>query len=178
ASPKDAEFFEARVRPVLAENCFSCHGTAKQKAGLRLDSLPALVKGSENGPVVVPGDPESSALVQAIRYSGELKMPPKGKLPPQAVEALTTWVKMGAPWPKEKSSEPGADAWRQHWAFQAVQKAKPPSVNNIPWCRSAVDHFVLARLEAKGLQPSGRADKRILIRRATFDLLGLPPTPA
>jgi mono/diheme cytochrome c family protein len=176
-SPKDAEFFEARVRPVLAENCFSCHGAAKQKAGLRLDSRPALLRGSENGPVVVPGDPESSALVQAIRYAGELKMPPKGKLQPQAVDALTAWVKMGVPWPKEKSSETGAETWQQHWAFQPAKKPEPPSVKNTPWCRSAVDRFVLARLEIKGLQPSGRADKRTLIRRATFDLLGLPPTP-
>src|SRR5438552_3788902 len=99
-TPSAAEFFETRVRPVLAENCFSCHGAQRQKAGLRLDSATSLHKGGEDGPVVVSGDPERSLLIQAIRYDGNVRMPPKGKLPAQAIEALTAWVKLGAPWPE------------------------------------------------------------------------------
>src|SRR5260370_34507021 len=91
--PREAEFFESRIRPVLTENCFGCHGQAKQQAGLRLDSLQELLQAGDNGPVVLPGEPENSRLILALRYSGELKMPPKGKLSPQAVEALTTWVR-------------------------------------------------------------------------------------
>src|SRR5437870_7803912 len=114
-TPQEAEFFESRVRPVLTENCFSCHGLAKQKSGLRLDSLQALLKGGDNGSVVLPGDPDNSRLVQAIRYGGELKMPPKGRLPPPAVDALTAWVRMGAPWPQTKgtsASDASAAGWK------------------------------------------------------------------
>jgi mono/diheme cytochrome c family protein len=103
-SPQAAEFFESRVRPVLAEHCFTCHGPKRQQAGLRLESRAALVKGSDSGPVLTAGDPEKSLLVQAIRYPGEIKMPPKGKLPPEAVEALTAWVKMGVPWPESAAA--------------------------------------------------------------------------
>ncbi len=99
-SPQAAEFFEQHVRPVLAEKCFSCHGPKRQKAGLRLDSPAALFKGSDSGPVVVKGEPDRSPLIRAVRYDGDTKMPPTEKLPPQAVEALTRWVKMGAPWPQ------------------------------------------------------------------------------
>src|SRR5207245_196619 len=174
---QEAEFFESRVRPVLAENCFSCHGPAKQKSGLRLDSLEALLKGGDIGPVVLPGDPDNSRLIQAIRYGGELKMPPKGKLPPQAVDALTTWVRMGAPWPQMKSTSAsiaGAAGWKKHWAFQPVKRPDLPRTNDETWPQSALDRFILARLEKSGLKPSAPADRRTLLRRATFDLLGLP----
>src|SRR5262249_16434862 len=100
AEPQALEFFEKRVRPILVENCFSCHGDTKQKAGLRLASRAALVKGSETGPVVVPGNPAASTLIRAVRQEGELKMPPKGKLPAEAIDALTTWIKLGVPWPE------------------------------------------------------------------------------
>src|SRR5438552_5704454 len=119
-----AEFFETRVRPLLAENCFSCHGATRPKAGLRLDSAAALRKGSDAGPVLVSGDPDNSPLIQAIRYDGSVRMPPKGKLPAQAIETLTTWVKMGAPWPETTAANvvparpAAAAAWRKHWAFQ------------------------------------------------------------
>src|SRR5579871_6226228 len=103
AAPPD-EFFEARVRPVLAEHCWSCHGPAKQRAGLRLDSRTALLRGGDNGPAVVPGDPDGSLLVKAVRRVGDVKMPPKTALPPPAVEALTVWVKMGAPWPQGRAA--------------------------------------------------------------------------
>jgi mono/diheme cytochrome c family protein len=179
-TPREAEFFESKVRPVLAERCFGCHGPEKQKGGLRLDSPSALLKGGDGGPVVVPGDPENSPLVEAIRYDGPTRMPPKGKLPPQAVADLEAWVKMGAPWPDAGS--PGAgdatpEARARHWAFQPVRDPEPPVVQSRDWPRTTIDRFVLARLERAGLAPSPMADRRTLIRRATFDLIGLPPTP-
>ncbi|HEU4754984.1 MAG TPA: c-type cytochrome domain-containing protein, partial [Armatimonadota bacterium] len=109
-SPDAAEFFETHVRPVLAESCYSCHGPKMQQAGLRVDSLAALLKGTDTGhPALVKGDPEKSPLVQVVRYSGNVKMPPQGKLPQKSIDALTTWVKMGAPWPnsgKEAAAAP------------------------------------------------------------------------
>jgi hypothetical protein len=182
--PQAIEFFEKQVRPVLAERCFSCHGARKHKGGLRLDSGSALAKGSDNGPVIMPGDPEQSPLVRAIRYDGELKMPPTGKLPGTAISSLSTWVKMGAPWPEVPAAakEPAADtgvarARQSHWAFRPIRKPSIPEVHDAAWVRAPVDRFVLAGLEEHGLTPAGQADRRTLIRRATFDLTGLPPSP-
>src|SRR5262245_40964443 len=182
--PRAAEFFERQVRPVLAEHCFPCHSDQKQKAGLRLDSKAAVFKGSEAGPVVVPGEPDKSALIRAIRYQGEIKMPPKGKLPDEAVNALTIWVKRGVFWPPSRnvapvpaSSEPIAAAARSHWAFQPVQKPPIPVIPAQTQPQTAVDAFVREQLLAKGMKPSKPADRRTLIRRATSDLTGLPPTP-
>jgi hypothetical protein len=177
---QEAEFFEGRVRPVLVETCFACHGPQKQKSGLRLDSLSSLLKGGENGPVVRLGDPEQSSLIQAIRYDGELKMPPKGKLEPRAIDALTSWVKMGVPWPQVSPTGGSTlyrEAWKRHWAFQPIQSPVLPLVRDHHWPLSPIDRFILAKLEQKRLTPSPVADRRTLIRRATFDLLGLPPTP-
>jgi mono/diheme cytochrome c family protein len=187
ASPQAAEFFEARVRPVLAENCYSCHGPAQQMAGLRLDSRASVLKGSMNGPVLVPGDPEKSALIRAIRYNGAVKMPPPGKLPNPVIETLTAWVKIGAPWPSTPISSAAGSATpasgfvitaaqKRHWAFQPVRKPPLPAVKNKAWLTSPIDGFVLAKLEQKGLRPARPADKLTLLRRATFDLTGLPPT--
>jgi mono/diheme cytochrome c family protein len=135
----EVEFFERRVRPILAENCFSCHGPKKQMAGLRLDSAEALRKGSENGEVVKPGDPEHSRLVLAIRQTGELKMPPKKSLPPEAIETLTQWVKQGASWPQAKAVDADAsDAWKRHWAFQPIRNPAPPPVKNTAWPRTSI----------------------------------------
>jgi hypothetical protein len=177
ATSQEAEYFERRVRPVLAENCFRCHGPKKQMGGLRLDSRAAILKGGDNGPAVQPGDPEQSLLVRAVRRSGDLKMPPKTPLKSDAVEALATWVKGGAPWPAAAVADTSADAWKRHWAFQPVRDLALPAVKNAAWGKTTVDPFVLARLEEAGLTPSAPADKRTLIRRVTFDLLGLPPTP-
>jgi hypothetical protein len=176
------EFFERRVRPVLAEHCFACHGPKKQKSGLRVDSRQALLEGGSLGPVVVPGDPDNSRLIQAVRHLGDLKMPSKGKkLPPEAIEALTTWVKMGVPWPAEKvAGQPKLTddlAWKHHWAFQPVKKPDLPPVKDASWPATAVDRFILASLEKKGLKASPPADRRTLLRRLTFDLIGLPPNP-
>jgi mono/diheme cytochrome c family protein len=179
-TPEQAAFFEGRVRPVLAEHCFSCHGPKKQRSGLRLDSAEGLRKGGDGGPVVLPGDPDNSPLIRAVRQQGDRKMPPKGKLPRQAVEELAAWVKMGAPWPPEKAVAAGPkvnQARKNHWAFQPVRKPARPSVRDRAWPATPLDHFVLARLEEKGLTPSPPADRRTLVRRVTFDLTGLPPTP-
>src|SRR5262249_11171113 len=175
-TPQQAEFFEKQIRPVLSENCHSCHGSQKQKAGLRLDSREVLLKGADDGPVVRPGDPENSRLIHAIGYAGDIKMPPKGKLKPQAIEALTAWVKMGVPWPQAHGSRP-VDLARKHWAFQPVQNPPLPMIQDRTWPATSIDYFILATLEAKGLTPSSTADRRTLIRRVTFDLIGLPPTP-
>jgi mono/diheme cytochrome c family protein len=177
---QEEKFFETQIRPLLVDNCLGCHGPKKQKSGLRLDSLAALLQGSDNGPVIIRGDPDNSPLVQAIRYDGTTRMPPKGKLKPQAIEALATWVKMGTPWPQAKLSSTGdtaAEAWKRHWAFQPVKDPVLPPTKDRHWPVTSVDRFILAKLEAKGLTPSLAADRRTLIRRATFDLLGLPPTP-
>lgn len=174
-----AEFFEARIRPVLVENCFKCHGAQKQKAGLRLDSRSALMKGGESGPGIVPGKPQESLLIQAVRHEGELKMPPSKKLPAEAVEALSAWVKLGAPWPESKASNKDpVDGWKRHWAFQPIRKPTPPAVKNRDWPITSIDRFILARLEERNLTPSAPAERIALIRRATFDLIGLPPTPS
>jgi mono/diheme cytochrome c family protein len=180
-APQAVEFFETKVRPVLAENCFSCHGPDKQKAGLRLDSRESLLKGAGGEPVVALGDPESSILIKAVRHEGDKKMPPKGKLPAAAIEALTAWIKMGAPWPEAVAANTAgsvAEVRDRHWAFQPVGKPALPAAADRGWVRTPIDAFVLAKLQAAGLHPSPPADRRTLIRRATLDLTGLPPDPA
>ena len=156
------EFFESKVRPVLAEHCYSCHGEKKQSSGLRLDTKAGLMKGTDEAPVVVPGEPEKSALVKAVKHAGEIKMPPKSKLPDAAVEALTAWVKLGVPYPEDANAAAG-DASQTHWAFQPSKDTNPPAT------KSPVDHpidrFIQARLEEKGWALSPAADKRTLIRR-------------
>jgi uncharacterized protein DUF1553/uncharacterized protein DUF1549/cytochrome c len=169
------EFFEKRIRPILAENCFSCHGPKKQKAGLRLDNPDSYFKGGESGAVVVKGQPERSLLIQAVRQTGDLKMPPKGKLSDQAIGDLITWIKSGSPWPRQ-SAVANSVPHEKHWAFQPVRLPSPPRVNDVTWPISAIDQFILAEMEKKGLRPSAPADRRTLIRRITYDLIGLPPT--
>jgi cytochrome c553 len=179
------EFFEKQVRPLLAENCFSCHGPEKQRAGLRLDSRDGLLTGGESGPAVVPGRPDDSRLVRAVQHRGDLRMPPKSKLTDAQIDALSAWIKMGAPWPENASAVRPAPAGgftitdkdRAFWSFRPVRHPALPAVKDGAWPRSPIDRFVLARLEASGLRPAAPADKRTLIRRASFDLTGLPPTP-
>jgi hypothetical protein len=188
ATPEQVRFFEARVRPVLAENCHKCHGPDKQKSNLRLDSRAAAIKGGDTGPAVVPGRPEESLLVTAIRHEDDvLKMPPSKKLAPEQVADLTRWVKMGASWPAgdapggpssaRKSALQVTDKDRAHWAFQPVRRPPVPSADDPGWARNPVDAFVLAGLRARGLTPNPPAARHELIRRATYDLTGLPPTP-
>jgi len=184
--PEALKFFEMKVRPILAENCFKCHGPAKQKGGLRLDSRPAALAGGENGPAVVPGRKDDSLLVDAIDYES-LEMPPAGKLDAEKIAILTRWVELGAPWPASGPAEtPTAtvsakikitDEDRKFWSFQPVRVQAPPVAADDRWSRNPIDRFLLARLSAEGLTPAPEADRLTLIRRATFDLTGLPPTP-
>ncbi len=178
-TPEQTDFFEARIRPVLVEKCRKCHGPDEPKFGLRLDSRAALLQGGDAGPVVTPGDPESSPLIEAVRHAGPVRMPPKEKLPPQAIADLEAWVKMGLPWPESPKPTAAAteDARPDHWAFQLVHRPDLPAVQAASWPRNEIDRFVLARLEAADLAPSPPADRRTLIRRVSFDLIGLPPTP-
>jgi mono/diheme cytochrome c family protein len=184
AGSKQIEFFETKVRPIFAEKCQKCHGADKQKGGLRLDSRDAVLKGGESGAVVVPGKPAESPMIDAVNYRG-LEMPPTGKLKEREIAALVEWIRMGAPWPKEKAPAAGSrrsdfsitDEDRHYWAFQSVGHPQPPHVRRGEWVANPIDAFVLAGLEEKGLAPNPPADPRTLIRRVFFDLLGLPPTP-
>ncbi len=189
AEPEALEFFEKKVRPVLVEHCHGCHSASakKLKGGLRLDSREAALKGGDTGAALVPGKPAQSRLVSAIGYHNvELRMPPRGKLSEQAIADLTTWVAMGAPWPAETTAAvagakpPAFDlAARKaaHWAWQPVRNHAVPSVQDESWPLRTIDRFILAKLEAKGLKPAAGADKRTLLRRLYFDLIGLPPAP-
>lgn len=176
------EFFESKIRPVLIQNCYECHGPDKQKAGLRLDSREAIVKGGESGPGIDTANPHASALLTAIAYEGERKMPPSGKLSDEAIEALRAWVGMGAPWPAGSAPDIPimeqriAHARKQHWAFQPIAMPNVPTTSNPAWSTNPIDAFVLAQLEAKDIRPSPAADKLTLIRRLTYDLTGLPPS--
>ena len=171
-------FFETNVRPVLVENCQKCHGDKKQWGGLRLDSREALMRGGDSGAVIVPGKPKESLLIRAVRHEDEdLKMPKEGKLTERQIADLVRWVEMGAPFPQApKSGVRTRDP--NHWAFQPPADVAVPAVKDEAWPQSVMDRFILAKIEAAGLSPAARADKRTLIRRVTFDLTGLPPTPA
>ena len=171
-------FFESDVRPVLVEHCHKCHGAKKQEAGLRLDSRAAILKGGENGSAVVPGKPDKSLLIRAVRHIGDVTMPPSGKLTVRQIDALAQWVAMGAPWPAglETSHDQLAATWKTHWAFQPIINPPLPDVRRPERVQTPVDRFVLAKLDAAGLALSPKADRRTLIRRVTYDLTGLPPT--
>lgn len=174
---EQVRFFETTIRPLFAEHCIKCHGPEKQKADLRLDTRDHFSKGGASGPAVTPRDPKRSLLIKAVGYrDDELKMPPDAKLSDRQIADLTRWVQMGAPFPPKVGAAKNQDG-RDHWAFQTPLNPPVPAVKKSSWPQSSLDHFVLVQLEAKGLQPAPGADRRALIRRATFDLIGLPPTP-
>jgi hypothetical protein len=176
-SPDVDTFFELKIRPVLVGTCFPCHGGKKVSHGLRIDSRDALLKGGQSGAAVVPGAPEKSLLIQAIRYtSDDLKMPPSQRLADAVLADFTRWIERGAAWPKAGSSRPWSVAEPRHWAFEPVCTSTPPA-DSSGWSANPVDCFIRARLDEHHLKPVSLADKRTLIRRITFDLLGLPPTP-
>ncbi len=189
--PKDQlEFFEGKVRPILADNCYQCHSVEKNKTkgGLTLDTRDGVLKGGDSGAVIKPGDPEASLLVKAIRYvDPEMSMPPKnggGKLSDKDVATLTEWVKMGAPDPRLAPANGKIvklsglnDNAKLHWAYQPLAEYAPPEVKNKGWVKTPIDSFVLAKLEANGMAPNPPATREALLRRATYDLTGLPPTP-
>ena len=180
------EFFEKQVRPILVAKCFECHSNGKGslKGGLALDSREALLKGGDTGPGVTLDKPAESLFVSAINYGDVYQMPPKSKLPANEIAVLTRWVEMGLPWPKEAASKAGtvkpfdlASRTSEHWCWQPVRKVDPPEIRQTDWPITETDRFILAKLEFKGLKPAPPADKRTLLRRVYFDLIGLPPTP-
>ena len=187
-SATDRHFFETRVEPVLSESCYKCHShqADRIKGKLMLDSREGLLVGGNTGPAIVPGKPDDSLLIEAIRYADQdLQMPPPdhgGMLSRQQIADLTEWVRRGAPDPRVPAMTAGGKAYggagKAHWAFQPVVKPAVPAVADHSWGQSPVDDFILARLEAESLHPNPAADKRTLLRRVTFDLIGLPPTEA
>jgi cytochrome c553 len=183
----DIEFFEKRIRPLLAQRCYECHsaGAKKLKGGLHLDSREALLKGGETRPAVVPGQPDKSLLIEAVRYGNQdLQMPPKSRLSAAQVTDLAEWVKRGAPWPPEAASQrvakQGFDVQQRkqsHWSWTPPRAEPIPAVKNSAWSSQPVDRFLLAKLEARQLQPAPPAAPLTLLRRLHFDLTGLPPKP-
>ena len=186
-------FFEERIRPVLAEKCFSCHSTAahtkgKLKAGLYLDSAEGLINGGDSGRAVVPGNPNMSEIYKAILYKDEdMAMPPKGKLPEQQIKDFENWITMGAPWPgsnlnellvKNTSEEPyDWDKFRrEHWAFKPVSNSAIPILKNNKDINNPIDNFINDKLYKEGLTPNEKASKNVLIRRAYLTLIGIPPS--
>ena len=199
---EQVQFFEAKVRPLLVQHCQECHGAKQPEAGLNLSSRDALMAGSAGGTIVASGDPDKSRLIEVIRYQGDIQMPPDKKLADDEIASLVEWVKQGLPWPAaepmpsqpspetmpsdpgatppttpDANTDPYATIRANHWAFRPIGLPQLPALTNAAWSANEIDHFVLARLEQRGITPSPVADRRTLIRRASFDLTGLPPTP-
>ena len=174
------DYFESYVRPVLAQQCYACHSgqIAEPQAGLRVDSRDALLAGGNSGPALVPGDPDASLLVRVLRHADRVKMPPTGKLTDTEVDRISTWIRMGAPYPESKETEAAQGSRSEtHWALVPPAKPElPPAVSD--WAKTPIDRFVEARLEREGLRPSPQAPPRTLVRRLHYDLIGLPPHPA
>ena len=178
------EFFETRIRPLFANNCYACH-TDEQMGGLRLDTAERALKGGKSGAVIVPGDPANSLMVKALHYSdSRLKMPPTGRLKDAEIADVETWIKNGAVWPQTITKAAAHSApynitaeQRAFWSFSPISHPAPPMVHDKKWARTEIDRFVLAKLEEKNLKPVAPASKRSLLRRAYYDLTGLPPTP-
>ncbi|MCB1062093.1 MAG: PSD1 domain-containing protein [Verrucomicrobiae bacterium] len=187
-NPEQTAFFEKKIRPILVEHCYECHSakSEKLKGGFLVDSRAGVMKGGDTGPVVTPGDPEASLLIAAVRHLNEdTAMPPKEKLPAHVIADLETWVRMGAPDPRTENTVATVAAksaidWdkaREWWSFRPLVMPPLPEVRAKEWPINAIDHFILAGIEAAQLKPSPDAEARAFIRRATYDLTGLPPTP-
>ena len=184
--PDDAgiDFFEKRIRPVLAEHCYECHAAGKKRqGGLLLDTRAGIRRGGDSGEAVVPGKPADSLLLSALQYDS-FEMPPKGRLPKQVIADFEKWIRLGAPDPREGGTESGEQSieemlsrGREFWSFQPIRRPELPKVKSTTWPAGAIDHFVLARLEQASLSPAAPAAKAELLRRVYFDLIGLPPTP-
>lgn len=182
---QESDFFEKRVRPILAEHCYSCHGSEKQENDLRLDRAKDLFSGGVSGNIISPGKPESSLLIAAVLHTNEdLQMPPEKKLSARQIADLTRWVKLGAVHPELSSNDlasaprPGWSDRLAHWSFQPLTQPNIPTVQDTNWLQTPIDNFVLRKLEETEVTPAPTTSRRSLIRRATFDLIGLPPTPA
>jgi len=191
-SPAQVAFFENEIRPLLVVSCYGCHSSQAQKlrGEFRLDSRAALLTGGPSGPALVPGNPDDSLLMHAVRYADEdLQMPPKQPLAPEQVALLEQWIRDGAPWPKSAATgTPEVEVVsasqdydfakaREHWAFRPVEKSAPPTTKRADWAKGEIDSFLLAAMEGRGVQPVADADRRTWLRRVTLDLTGLPPTP-
>jgi hypothetical protein len=187
ADPPAADQFDQKVLPLLKDHCLKCHGDSKNKGGLRLTSREALLQGGDSGPVFDRNKPEASLLLQAIHYQGELRMPPSGKLPEEKIKILEDWFKSGAAWPaspvpsaildpKPKGGVVTPEA-KNYWAYKTLRRPDIPTVQKRQWISNPIDAFLLARLESQKLVPNPPADRLALIRRATYDLTGLPPRP-
>ncbi len=189
ASPQQdvaaVEFFEKKIRPLLADNCFNCHSAnTNSRGGLRVDDRNGMIAGGEHGAAVVPGDPENSLLIRAVRQTdGKLKMPPMKQLSEQQIADLNKWIQDGAVWPKVEFTLPKGDPHpeyerlrKEHWAWQPLRDVKAPAVRSTDWARDDIDLFIQFKLEERGLSAVADADRVTLIRRVTFDLTGLPPT--
>jgi len=177
-APEQLHFFETSVRPLLVKHCFRCHGEKKQWGSLRLDSADGLLKGGESGAVISAVSPKHSLLLKRLREPDEeLRMPKGGQLTNQQIATLVRWVEMGAPFPAAQTPQRKLRN-PNHWSFQPLGEIALPAVTNIAWPQSEIDHFILARMEQAGLSPAGSADPGTLLRRVTYDLTGLPPTPA
>jgi len=183
-SPEQIDFFEKWIRPLLVERCGECHGEGRAKGGLRLTSGESLLRGGDSGPAIVPGKPDESLLIEAVGQQGDIKMPPREKLSDSEIADLRRWIEIGAPWPADRPDAKSTSApftitpeQRAFWAFQPLRDVLVPPVREEGWPAGAIDRFILERLEAAGLKPSPPADRRTLIRRVSFDLTGLPPSP-
>ncbi len=180
AMDDEADFFEKKIRPILASQCQSCHGQKMQMAGLDLSTAAGFQKGSDKGPLVNKDAVENSRLLHVLRHQGKVKMPPAGRLKDEQIADIAEWVNHGAAWPSAPTEAAKPDrvkADKDFWSFQPVKRPTPPGVKNTAWVSSDIDRFVLAKLEEKGLTPAPPAGKVALVRRATFDLIGLAPTP-
>jgi hypothetical protein len=176
-SAEDLSFFAKEVRPILQNNCALCHDSSKHTSGFSVESRESVLAGGNRGPAAEPGKPEGSRLIQAIRFNGELKMPPTGKLADKDIAVLERWVVLGLPAPIAVGKESSGGS-ATHWSLQPIRKPSEPSVKNTVWARNAIDRFVLARLEKEGFTPSSEASRSMLIRRLSLDLVGLLPSPA
>lgn len=180
--------FETDIRPLLIRHCSECHDPKEREGGFVVTTVAGLRSGGESGPVLVPGNAGASRLIQAVRYTGRLKMPPEGKLPPRTIARLEAWVSQGAALPgadvatalPEEMGGSGAEAVPDegpHWSLQPIDDPGLPAVADSTSARNGIDHFILAKLESEGLSPNRPASRRTLIRRVSYDLTGRPPEP-
>ncbi|MCA8972887.1 MAG: DUF1549 domain-containing protein, partial [Planctomycetes bacterium] len=191
SSAEAEQFFEKKIRPILLNRCAECHGEDLQEGGLRIDTHEGFFEGGESGKLLEPGQPNDSRLIQVVRYNADLKMPPKSKIPDAEIADLIKWVEGGAVWPGAIASTPSAakkthpsaegmkftSEQKSFWAFQPMSNPSPPEVEDSSWVKSPMDLFILEKLREAKLTPAPATDRRVLIRRVTFDLIGLPPTP-
>ncbi|MEO1979928.1 MAG: DUF1549 domain-containing protein, partial [Fuerstiella sp.] len=178
AADERGDLFERMIRPILVEQCSACHGDKKQNGELRVDSLKSLLQGGDSGPAIVPGQSRQSLLMKAVVRSEDLAMPPDKPLTKQQVDALRQWIDAGAPWPKNAGQLKSMTdrSGKDHWAFQPVRKPNVPRHEG-DWGNTPVDAFILQALKTNGLSPAPTADRRTLLRRASYAIIGLPPSP-